>query len=158
MDVGDIMTRAVRTCHLNDSLAQAARIMWDGDFGCVPVVDPRGKAVAMITDRDICMAASIQDKTLGRILVRSVMSSPLLSVDTTASVEAVQTLMEQHRVRRIVVVDDEGYPVGIVGVNDLVRHTRGVSRHQESLPPESVVRTLSEIGYPAIPHFAAAAE
>ena len=32
---------------------RVAQIMWEGDLGCVVVVDADGKAVAMITDRDI---------------------------------------------------------------------------------------------------------
>jgi CBS domain-containing protein len=45
----------------------------------------------------------------------------LLALKATARVEAVQALMEQYRIRRVVVLDNEGYPVGIVSVNDLVR-------------------------------------
>ncbi len=63
MNVGDLMTRDVKTCRSHDSLDRAARIMWDHDCGCVPVVDANGKAVGMITDRDVCMALSMSDLT-----------------------------------------------------------------------------------------------
>jgi len=36
--VADLMTRDVRSCRIHDSLNAAARIMWDHDCGCAPVV------------------------------------------------------------------------------------------------------------------------
>ena len=59
------MTRDVKTCTIHDSLNGAARIMWDHDCGCAPVVDAHGKLVGIVTDRDICMAAYTQGVPLG---------------------------------------------------------------------------------------------
>ena len=53
MEVGELMTRKVFSCAPADSLSQAARLMWDHDVGCVPVVDDQGRALAMVTDRDV---------------------------------------------------------------------------------------------------------
>ena len=64
MNAGNLMTAGARTCSLIDSLNLAAQIMWENDCGCVPVVDDDGRAIAMITDRDICMAAYTQGKLL----------------------------------------------------------------------------------------------
>ena len=52
MKVADLMTKDVRTCTPEDSLSHAARLMWEGDFGALPVVNPRGQVIGMVTDRD----------------------------------------------------------------------------------------------------------
>ncbi|MBA3541520.1 MAG: CBS domain-containing protein, partial [Deltaproteobacteria bacterium] len=52
-----MMTRSVHTCQPTDTLAAAAKLMWEHDIGALPVVDQVGHVVGMITDRDACMAA-----------------------------------------------------------------------------------------------------
>ena len=54
MKVEKVMTTEVFACGPHDSLDQIARIMWEHDFGCVPVVDSESRVVGMVTDRDIC--------------------------------------------------------------------------------------------------------
>jgi CBS domain-containing protein len=156
MELEQVMTRAPRTCTPDDSLQQAARIMWDGDCGCVPVVDSKGRATAMITDRDICMAAYLQQLPLESIPVQRAASTQLFSVSETSTAEDALTLMAKYQVRRLVVVDAERRPVGLVSMNDVVRHTRGVSRHKDGLSPDDVVHALAAIGQSNVPHFAAA--
>ena len=51
------MTRQARTCSPSDSLNTVAELIWENDCGCIPVVDADGMAIAMVADRDICMAA-----------------------------------------------------------------------------------------------------
>jgi CBS domain-containing protein len=62
------MVTDVKTCADHSTLNAAARIMWDNDCGCVPVVDGDGRVVGMITDRDICMTAYLQDGSARLIL------------------------------------------------------------------------------------------
>ncbi len=57
--VKSIMTRDVRTCSPDDSLNVPAQIMWEVNCGAVPVLAD-GRALGMITDRDICIAGYTQ--------------------------------------------------------------------------------------------------
>lgn len=120
MNIADFMTRGVHTVRPNDSLESAAAMMWEHDCGCAPVVDHEGRVLSMITDRDVCMAAFIQGKSLKDIPVASAMSRRLITCaddDTTSSVEA---MMREHQIRRVPVVDGRGRLVGIVSLNDIV--------------------------------------
>ena len=83
MKVADLMTPDVRSCTIHDSLNAAARIMWDHDCGCAPVVDAHGKLVGIVTDRDICMAAYTQGAPLEAIPVERVMSPKVISCART---------------------------------------------------------------------------
>ena len=56
MRVRDLMSTEVHTCTRDQTLHAAARVMWEHDVGCVPIVDDRVQPIDMLTDRDICMA------------------------------------------------------------------------------------------------------
>jgi CBS domain-containing protein len=149
MKVSHVMTKNPKTCSIDDSLERAAQIMWDLDCGCVPVVDAEGRAVAMVTDRDVCMAAYTQGKALWQLPVGLAASRRLVSARPDDPIEAAQELMEQYRVRRLPVLDADGRPVGILSMNDV---TRGAHSQpgRRSLTPNAVVRTLVAIGAPAM--------
>ena len=112
-----IMSQPVSVCQLSDNLDQAARLMWEDDCGAVPVIDAGGRAVAMLTDRDICMAAYTQGKALKQIGVSTAMSRSLHACLPDDPLEQVEQLMMEHQLRRIPVLDDDGHPVGILGNN-----------------------------------------
>lgn len=116
-----LMSQPVATCSIADNLDHAASLMWNSDCGAVPVVDGSGRAVAMLTDRDICMAAYTQGKPLREIGVRSAMSQTLYACSPDDLLENVEQLMAQHQIRRIPILDQEGIPMGILSLNDLAR-------------------------------------
>jgi len=157
MNVGEMMTRQVRTCAPSDSLNTAAQLMWENDCGAIPVVDGEGKAVAMITDRDICMAAYTQGQPLWNMLVSSAASHGIVTVRESESLDAVETLMQKHQIRRIPVVDAEGKPVGIVSMSDLARRAHTGHHKHNGLSADTIVRTLAAVCQPT-PQQAHAAE
>ena len=62
MTVEEIMTRDVQCCGPETNLAAAAKMMWDHDCGVLPILNVQGQVMGMITDRDICMAASTTNR------------------------------------------------------------------------------------------------
>ncbi len=126
-----IMSQPVAVCQLSDNLEQAARLMWEDDCGAVPVVDSAGRAVAMLTDRDICMAAYTQGKPLHQIGVSTAMSKSLQSCLPDDTLERAEQLMMEHQLRRIPVLDYDGHPLGILALNDLAR----AANHQHPAAP-----------------------
>jgi len=148
MNVGQVMTRNPRVCSISDSLERAARIMWENDCGCAPVVDGEGKAIGMITDRDICMASYTQGRALWQMPVGLAASRTLVSVHENDAMATAQKLMQQHRIRRLPVVDADNRPIGILSVNDVARRAHLGHRHN-GLSADTVVRTLAAICTPA---------
>jgi CBS domain-containing protein len=98
MKVSDVMTTNVRRCFRSDSLAAAARLMWDHDCGCVPVLNEEGRVVGMLTDRDICMAAFFQGVPIGEIKVSAVMSSRLFDCTADDDLSAAEGIMRERKV------------------------------------------------------------
>lgn len=121
LQVQQFMSTPVAVCHRSAKLSEAAQLMWEKDCGAVPVVDDQGTAIALLTDRDICMAAYTQGKPLGDIAVSSAMSQWLVACHPEDSVELAEQLMSKHQVHRLPVINQEGQPVGILSLSDLAR-------------------------------------
>lgn len=146
MKVNELMTRGAHTCTPNDSLHDVARLMWEHDCGCAPVVDADGKLVAMITDRDICMAAYTQGLPLARIKVATAASHGIVAVRENDPLDAAEALMTMHKVRRVPIIDTAGRPVGVLSMNDLALHAKANGgRKNDGLSADSIVRTLAAV-------------
>ena len=140
MKVADLMTRDVRACTIHDSLNAAARIMWDHDCGCAPVVDGHGRLAGIVTDRDICMAAYTQGLPLEAIAVERVMSPRVISCARGDDLETAHRLMRTHEIHRLPVADSRGRLAGILSLSDLVNYSSG-----DSAAPSDVVEIAGTI-------------
>jgi CBS domain-containing protein len=127
MRVAQIMSRDVAVCKGEDSLRTAAQIMWDRDCGCVPVVaypDGEQRVVAMITDRDICMAALHQRRGLEDMTVESAMSREIFACRPDDPVELAVKILQEKQVHRLPVIDGDGRLAGILSLADVAREAR----------------------------------
>jgi CBS domain-containing protein len=120
MTVEELMTREVASCSSSATLNTAARLMWEHDYGCAPVVAD-GRVVGMITDRDICMAAYTQDRPLSTLPVSHAMSKDVYSCSPDDPLAVAERIMRERRVRRLPVIDAKGHLVGILSLNDIAR-------------------------------------
>ena len=120
MKVKEIMTGSPSVCDLNESLAEAARTMWDADCGVLPVLKDGKEVVGLITDRDICMAMTMRDCNPTAVSVEEVITGNVYSVAPDDEVHKAIELMQQHRVRRVPVINSEGELRGILSMNDVV--------------------------------------
>jgi len=141
--VADLMTRNVHACTVHQSLNAAARIMWDHDCGCVPVVDERGRLAGIVTDRDICMAAYTQGLPLEAIPVERVMSARVISCTRGDDLKTAHRLMRTHEIHRLPVADSRGRLVGILSLSDLASN----GGEDSSTAPDAaeIAATLSAI-------------
>lgn len=144
MHARDLMTSPTITCHVNDPLSVAARRMWDGDVGVLPVINDDGKLTGMITDRDVCMAALMQGRELDKLLVNAAMARHVISATPDATIGDIERLMAKHQIRRIPIVDASGKPIGIISMNDLAL---GSAKPKTELAqaPSKITHTLAAI-------------
>jgi len=123
--VKDIMTKNLKTCLKETNLKDVANMMTGGDCGAIPVVDSSQnlKPVGIITDRDI----------VGRIIAKGIdpytkkasdcMTDKCFTVDENASISECLKLMEDNKVRRVVVVDNGKKASGIISQADIALHS-----------------------------------
>jgi len=154
MKVEDLMTTEAGSSRPFDTADRSAKIMWERDCGAVPVVDQEGRVVAMVTDRDICMAALTQGRSLAEIHVSSAMSRRLWSCRPQDDVKEAEKAMRAHQVRRLPVVDAEGKLVGVLSISDLARvavSSKGTRAKKTPVAAADVGETLGAISSPTAP-------
>ncbi len=154
MKIEDIMTRDVRGCLADDSLPTAAQIMWENDCGSVPVTDADGRVIGIITDRDLAMAAHLQGVALRASRVSSAMARDVKCCSARDTPATVQAIMQQHKIRRVPVVDDQKRLLGIVSLGDLAycmaaEQTLG----GDGMTWTAVAHTLARVSEPRVPRW-----
>ncbi len=146
MRVNVIMSGDVETCEPSTDLAAVSMMMWRRDCGIVPVVDPSRRVLGVVTDRDICMAASTRHRRPEELTAREVMSGKLFTVLPDVDVRVALDAMRTQKVRRLPVVDADGKLRGIVSLNDIVLHAQPVKpRMGTLLSANDVLAALQEI-------------
>jgi CBS domain-containing protein len=144
MNVEAVMNPNVHACRPSDSLNIPARLMWEHDIGCVPVIDDAGMPVGMITDRDIAMAAYTTGRRLEEQLVQAAMSKMVFTVRANEPIEKADALMRERQVRRVPVINASSRLVGILSLNDLARS----AGRDQTVRPEHLTATLASISQP----------
>lgn len=143
MKVSEIMSRKPQFITTRNTLNEAANLMWKHDLGSLPIVDEDNHVVGMITDRDIAMAAFTQGKPLSDITVSTSMSAQLFCCGVNDDVGLAEDLMQQHQVRRIPVLGEDGRLAGILSINDIA--VTYASKPRKGVKAEAVANTLAAI-------------
>src|SRR5262245_32311728 len=130
MHIRDVMTPNPHTVRPEDSIQSAAQIMRDEDTGAVPVVE-HGRAIGMVTDRDIVVRAIADGSQLNRP-VREIVTSAIVTATPEMSTREASQLMSEHQIRRLPVVEGERL-VGIVSLGDIAVKEGKDSRSGETL-------------------------
>jgi acetoin utilization protein AcuB len=115
MNVSRWMTRDPVAVESTETLAAVRKIMDQGRFRRVPVVDG-GKLVGIVSDRDLRQHTG----ALAEVKVNGAMSTPVVSVTPSVLLEEAANLMVKHKVGGLPVVD-RGRLAGIITATDLLR-------------------------------------
>jgi len=119
----EIMTSPVATVAPDTSLTEAAGKMLALDIGLLPVSNGRG-IVGILSDRDITIRAVAKGMDPGRTTVQEVMTNEVVTCPVESDVKAACSLMEEKQVRRLLVMDGDDSPIGIISLGDIALHLR----------------------------------
>lgn len=118
MKIRQIMTTPIHPIDPTTTVAGAAQKMRDANVGCL-LVGRGDQLFGIVTDRDIVVRALADGRSIGRAQVWSVMSSNPLCCFEDDPVDEAASLMEQHGVRRLPVLDRNGRLTGLVSWSDV---------------------------------------
>jgi CBS domain-containing protein len=117
--VRDIMTPNVECTYSDATLQAAAAKMRDLNIGILPVRDRSGRLAGTVTDRDLAVRAVADAKDPAATKVQEVMTFGIVFCFDDQDIHIAAKLMEERRIRRLVVLDRRQQPIGIVSLGDL---------------------------------------
>ena len=117
--VRDIMARNVKTVRTDDSVLLAVQKMVKFNIGSV-IVTNNGRAVGIITERNILEIIVEPRQDAGIINTKDIMSAPLITVEVNAAVEEAAKIMTSRGIKTLPVIDG-GKLVGVITSSDIVR-------------------------------------
>lgn len=141
MNVKEVMTAQFEMIDSTSSLNEAAKRMQSLNVGVLPIREGT-KLIGLVTDRDIVVRGLAQQLDPSSTQVKDIISSRLVCCSGEDNVEEAARLMQENKVRRLIVCDQERTPTGIVSLGDIATKTK-----QEQLAGAA----LESISEPATP-------
>lgn len=125
LKVGDVMTAGVVTLPEGESVQKAAKQLKKTKVGSI-IVTRNGKAVGILTERDIAYKVVAEGKNPKSTKLKKIMSRPLRVIRASESIQNAATAIASNKVKRLPVVDRKGQLVGIISESDLMRAYPGL--------------------------------
>ena len=122
--VREIMTVNIETIGLEDNAQTAAKKMKEKNVSSLVVMDVNNQAVGIVTERDLVAQVCCHEASSKEYIIRHVMSSPVATIDPDSTVETAANLMQENKVKHLVVVD-ENKTVGIITSSNFIKYLNG---------------------------------
>jgi CBS domain-containing protein len=117
MQVGDIMTPEVKTCSIDHTFADAARVLHDNGISSVIITGEKGEVAGIVTERDLVNIVADgldpQEETLAGRMTRD-----LATVERKTDIADASRIMAERKIRHLPVIE-RGTLQGIVSIRDL---------------------------------------
>jgi CBS domain-containing protein len=123
--VDEIMSTKIETIEEFASVQEVALKMEDMNKSSLIVVDSFGKPKGLVTERDLVRKICVKDISPSKVMVKEIMSLPLITINPNESLSSAIDIMLQHNIRHLLVVDNRtemNKPLGIVTPRDLTRY------------------------------------
>ncbi len=123
--VRDLMHLGIISCTPDDSVGTVAKIMVDKEIHAVVVMDDQGQAVGVVSQTDMVLARQGRTPDQARsMLAREVMTPGCATCDADMLLSEAVSLLTARRMHRLVVTEN-GQPVGVLSMTDVVRKIIG---------------------------------
>ncbi len=125
------------TDKLEDDFYQCASKMDNFQIGSIIITDKNGNLSGIISRTDL--VKSYANVFGGKYLVKDFMTKQLVTCRKTDRISFALDLMNQNKVSRLVVTDENGSPIGLISTNTLLTHSdyfsKGTTRSRDYLLP-----------------------
>jgi CBS domain-containing protein len=121
--------REVWSVDAEEPVLEAIQIMADRHIGALPVTRG-GELVGVVSERDYARKVILLSRSSAETPVWQIMSTPVVTVPPTETVQRCMEIMTERRIRHLPVVEN-GDMVGVISIGDLVRAV--IEEQQETI-------------------------
>jgi CBS domain-containing protein len=122
---------------IEDHFEQCAARMETFKIGAVILINDNGELTGIISKTDL--TKSFANVFGGKYLVKNFMNKKIVTCRRSDSLKFALSLMNKNQISRLIVTDENGYPVGLISTNTLLTHsdyfTKGNTRSRDYLLP-----------------------
>ncbi len=136
--VRDVMTVNVVKIRDDAGLSTVANLLSENRISGLPVVDGENRVIGVITEADVLSMAGMQKGHAFKDIIRHIlgeplpakkgtnsihdfMSSPAITTGPDADIREVALILDEKRIKRLPVVDEQGKLIGVISRQDIVR-------------------------------------
>lgn len=101
-------------------VSAAAQILNENHIGAALVRDSSGKIVGVLSERDIVRGVAVNRETCLSMMVRDLMTHPVISCSPNDSIDRIMELMTERRIRHLPVMQGDTL-LGIISIGDVVK-------------------------------------
>ncbi|MFY0675432.1 MAG: IMP dehydrogenase [Bacteroidia bacterium] len=106
------------TLHKESTIGEALEIMAENKIGGIPIVDGDGKLVGILTNRDLRF-----EKDTSRLAYEVMTSENLVTTHAGTAMEEAEAILQENKIEKLPVVDDEGFLKGLITFRDIKKLT-----------------------------------
>ncbi|MFE3327416.1 CBS domain-containing protein [Streptomyces sp. NPDC059176] len=117
----DIMHRGAQWIPSHETLDRAAQLMRELNVGALPISDADERLCGILTDRDIVVGCVAMGRDPSKVTAGEMAKGTPRWIDADAEVDEVLHEMQDHRIRRLPVIENKRL-VGMISEADLARH------------------------------------
>lgn len=118
MKVSEVMHKGVEWVEPDTRLTVLAQQMKKHDIGAIPVGE-NDRLIGMVTDRDIVVRGLSEQADCSSLTARDVMTQQIVYCRDREEVEDAVRIMEQRKIRRLPVLDENKRMVGMLSLGDI---------------------------------------
>lgn len=136
--VKDVMTENVVAVRKHDDINEAARLLSEQRISGLPVVDTENAVLGVVTEADILSMTGMREGHSFRDILRHILGEPLperkrghlvgdimtipaVTTHPDEDIKEVARILDEKRIKRLPVVDEQNKLVGIISRADIVR-------------------------------------
>lgn len=114
------------------SVLDVTKLMLKNKIGSVVIVNKDNRPVGIVTERDVLRKVSKARKLPADMKAKEIMSSPVISVKPYDSVETAAAVMASKKIKRLVVVEQDGSIAGLISLTDITRKLAKILSDEQS--------------------------
>ncbi|HET9780899.1 MAG TPA: CBS domain-containing protein [Candidatus Dormibacteraeota bacterium] len=136
--VADVMTERVHVASPMTPFKLLVRLIEENRVSAIPIVDQHGVPVGVVSESDLLLKERFDElestsdllhprrhsrelAKAGGMVAADLMSSPAITIASTCRLIDAARLMQERKVRRLVVVDERGKIAGILSRSDILQ-------------------------------------